>query len=190
MTRLTDERLAELYAGTLRLVVEHGFDRLTMDQVAEATRSSKATLYRQWGSKATLVADALMHSVRDHHTVDIDTGDLRTDLLAMLTRGKPDGIEDGALIGALMHAGRTDPELGDAMRAQVIAFGRERIDEVLARAVQRGEVAPSSPGLAQVPLLIMALIVLQPVIDGTEWGDDEKQLYVDHVLAPVLGITP
>lgn len=190
MTRLTDERLAELYAGTLHLVVEHGFDRLTMDQVAAATRSSKATLYRQWGGKATLVSDALMHSVRDHHTVEIDTGTLRGDLVTMLDRGKPDDIDDGALIGALMHAVRTDPELGDAMREQVVAFGRERIDEVLARAVERGEVAADSPGIAQVPLLIIAQVVLQPVLDGTEWGDDDKRRYVDHVLLPVLGIHP
>lgn len=190
MTRLTDERLAELYAGTLRLVVEHGFDCLTMDQVAEATRSSKATLYRQWGSKTAIVTDALMRSVRDHHTADVDTGVLRTDLQRMLERGKPNGIEDGALIGALMHAARTDPELGDAMREQVVAFGRERIDEVLARAVERGEVAPDAPGIAHVPLLIIAQVVLQPVVDGVEWGARDKLRYVDHVLLPVLGIHP
>ena len=50
-SRLTPEREAELYAAVLDLLREVGYDALTMDAVAARTRSSKATLYRQWGSK-------------------------------------------------------------------------------------------------------------------------------------------
>lgn len=40
---------------TLRLLQEHGYDRLTVDAVAASARASKATVYRRWPSKAELV---------------------------------------------------------------------------------------------------------------------------------------
>lgn len=187
MTRLTDERLAELFTGTLHLVAEHGFDKVTMDRIAEATHSSKATLYRQWGSKASLVADALLRNVEDHH-VEIDTGTLRGDLVLMLTHDQPDAIADAMLIGALMQAIRTDPELDQALRERVISVGRERIDDTLRLAVERGEIAPDCPGLAHAALLVITIFVLQPVVDGVTWSDAEKLHYIDAVLLPVLGI--
>ena len=60
-SRITPEREAELYAAVLDLLREVGYDALTMDAVAARTRSSKATLYRQWGGKAKLVVRALRH---------------------------------------------------------------------------------------------------------------------------------
>lgn len=187
MSRLSDERLAELYDGTLHLIAEHGFEKVTMDQIAVATHSSKATLYRQWGSKATLVADALVCSVEDHH-VTVDTGALRSDLHLMLTQDKPHKIEDGALVGALLHAVRTDAELGRILREKVLAVGSSHIDEVVNHAIARGEVAPDCPGAQYIAFLIISQVVLQPVVTGTPWDDAEKLQFVDHVLLPTLGI--
>jgi AcrR family transcriptional regulator len=189
MTRLTDERLVELYDGTLQLVAEHGFDKVTMDRIAEATHSSKATLYRQWGSKSALVADALLRSVEDHHQ-PVDTGRLRSDLHLMLTQDKPRTVEDGALIGALLHAVKHDVELARVLREKVVHAGRQRIDAVVAAAVARGEVSADCPGIEHVALLIIAQVVLQPVIDETPWRDEDKVRYIDDVLLPVLGIHP
>ena len=44
-----------------------------MDAVAARTHSSKATLYRQWGSKPELVASSLRHS-KPVTLAGIDTG--------------------------------------------------------------------------------------------------------------------
>src|SRR2546421_9693553 len=60
-TRLTPEREGELYEAVLALLRESGYDALTMEGVAARSRSSKATLYRQWGTKPKLVAEALRH---------------------------------------------------------------------------------------------------------------------------------
>lgn len=187
MTRLTDERLAELYDGTLQLVAEHGFDKVTMDRIAEATHSSKATLYRQWGSKTALVTDALVCSVEEHH-VDVNTGSLRDDLLLMLTQETPSRAEDGALIGALLHAAKHDAELDAVLREKVIVVGRRRIDEVIARAVERGEVAPDSAGIPHIAAVVISQIVMKPVLDGGPWDATDKLRFVDDVLLPTLGI--
>lgn len=58
-SRITPEREAELHGAVLDLLREVGYEALTMDAVAARTKSSKATLYRQWGSKPELVAKAL-----------------------------------------------------------------------------------------------------------------------------------
>ena len=57
--RMTPEREGELYEAVLALVRETGYEGLTLDAVAARAHVSKATLYRQWGGKAPLVAHAL-----------------------------------------------------------------------------------------------------------------------------------
>ncbi|QGG42883.1 TetR family transcriptional regulator [Aeromicrobium yanjiei] len=186
VSRLTAERLQELYAGTLALVAEHGYDNLTMDQVAEATRSSKATLYRQWGSKSALVVEALQ-CVGETELELPDTGTLRGDLLSMVERAE--GQEhDADMLAAIMHAVRQDKELAEAVRAQILEPGRDRIREVVARAVERGEVAADCPGLVFVDYVFIAPIVLHHLLEGEEPSQDFLRRYVDGALLPALGI--
>ena len=75
-------REAQLLAVTLRLLQEHGYERLTVDAVASEARASKATVYRRWPSKAELVFAAFMEGVRAV-AVAPHTGCLRGDLLAL-----------------------------------------------------------------------------------------------------------
>ena len=73
-------REAELLAVTLRLLQEHGYDRLTVDAVASTARASKATVYRRWPSKAELVLAAFIEGIRQV-AVPPNSGTLRGDLL-------------------------------------------------------------------------------------------------------------
>ena len=57
-------RETELLAVTLRLLQEHGYDRLTLDAVAATARASKATVYRRWPTKAELVLAAFIEGIR------------------------------------------------------------------------------------------------------------------------------
>ena len=43
--------------ATLALLVEVGYDRMSMDAVAARARASKATIYRRWPGKPELVLD-------------------------------------------------------------------------------------------------------------------------------------
>ena len=56
--RVEGEREAEILDAALVLLGRVGYDRLTMDAVAAEAKASKATLYRRWTTKPSLVVDA------------------------------------------------------------------------------------------------------------------------------------
>ena len=115
-SRISAERESELYEAVLDLLREVGYDALTMDAVATRTRSSKATLYRQWGGKAELVAKAIRHS-KPGSTSDVDTGSLRGDFHALVTREDDCVMEQNhALMRGLAMATHTNPDLLVALR--------------------------------------------------------------------------
>jgi AcrR family transcriptional regulator len=70
-----------IIAATLELLDEVGFADLTVEAVATRAGAAKTAVYRRWPSKVPLVVDALVRS-GPVWTVP-DTGDLRTDLIAL-----------------------------------------------------------------------------------------------------------
>src|SRR6476659_6260351 len=132
-------RESELLAVTLELLQEHGYDRLTLDAVATTAHASKATLYRRWPTKAELVMAAFIEGVRQV-AVDPDTGTLRGDLLAIGEQicGHV-STQAGTIRAVLVEIGR-NAELNAVMQDQFLAQKEALMAEVLARAVDRGEI--------------------------------------------------
>ncbi|MFF5976474.1 TetR/AcrR family transcriptional regulator [Streptomyces sp. NPDC012769] len=186
-SRLTPEREAELYEAVLDLLREVGYDALTMDAVAARTRSSKATLYRQWGSKPELVAKALRHN-KPVSLAEIDTGSLRGDFRAMLERTDDCQMEkDSALMRGLTHAVHDNPELLQALRELLIEPEMTGLDEVLNRAVRRGEVDADNPALKLVPHMLIGAFIARPLIEDQPVDTAFLHAYVDAVVLPSLG---
>ena len=74
-------RDAAICDATLALLLEVGYDRMSMDAVAARAHASKATIYRRWPGKQELVLDAV-RARGVGLTVAEDTGSLRGDLMA------------------------------------------------------------------------------------------------------------
>src|SRR5512141_2126043 len=72
----TDERIT---AAAAELLLQRGFDRTTVDDVAARAGVGKATVYRRWPSKEDL-AVAAMESLYSAEMPESDTGSIRTDL--------------------------------------------------------------------------------------------------------------
>ena len=72
-------RDAAICDATLALLLEVGYDRMSMDAVAARAHASKATIYRRWPGKQELVLDAV-RARGVGLTVAEDTGSLRGDL--------------------------------------------------------------------------------------------------------------
>ncbi|MFY0407060.1 TetR/AcrR family transcriptional regulator [Solicola sp. PLA-1-18] len=187
-SRMSTERVAELHAAVLAILAEDGYDRLTMDRVAADARTSKATLYRQWGDKETLVVDALGTLLPVEPEVP-DTGSVRGDLEALMCdhADKPD-IEM-TIVGAIVHACRTNPDLAAGVRDNVVAAQRATFDTIVERGVQRGEIEPDRPAIEFVLPLLIGPALLREVIDGEPSDPVYMLRFVDAVLLPALGIT-
>ena len=117
-------RRKEVLGTVVALVSEVGYERLTMDLVAQRARASKATLYQRWPSKAQLVVDAL----QEHRpvVVDHDTGSFREDMRRLLMSWQAAWTEqDRGLAIAILEGSRTDKDLaGCAMNGSGARCGR------------------------------------------------------------------
>ncbi|MEU6817070.1 TetR/AcrR family transcriptional regulator [Streptomyces sp. NPDC046860] len=187
-SRLTPERAAELYEAVLDLLREVGYDALTMDAVAARTRSSKATLYRQWGGKAELVARAIRHG-KPGGISDVDTGSLRGDFHAVVGREDDCAMEqNSALMRGLAMAVHNNPDLLAAFREHLIEPETAALRAMVARAVGRGEVAPDNPALPFVVHMMIGAFATRALIDEQPPTQEFLRSYIDAVVLPALGV--
>ncbi|MEW2284810.1 TetR/AcrR family transcriptional regulator [Streptomyces sp. NPDC047841] len=188
-SRITPEREAELYEAVLDLLREVGYDALTMDAVAARTRSSKATLYRQWGGKAELVAKAVRHS-KPGRAGDVDTGSLRGDLHALTLRADDCEMEQSsALMRGLAMAVHGNPDLLTAFREHLVEPEMAEFRRVLQRAIDRGEVRADNPALGFMMHMMIGAFAARTLIDEQPPTQDFLLSYIDAVVLPAFGVT-
>jgi AcrR family transcriptional regulator len=189
-SRITPEREAELYGATLDLLREVGYEALTMDAVAARTKSSKATLYRQWGGKAELVVRAMRHfKPGGVDLADIDTGSLRGDFYALLVRESDCAMEQtSALMRALGMAVHANPDLLQAFRELLIEPEMVEFRKVIQRAIDRGEVRADNPAADYVLHMMIGGFVARTVIDELPPTQEYLRRYLDAVVLPALGV--
>ena len=179
------DREAAIRRAALELLVEEGYDRMSMDAVAARARASKATIYRRWPGKRELVLEA----VRSRAVPSFDppdTGSLRGDIIT-LRRAMADGIgrHEVALMSGVVHAMRSTPELADCVRERIISEKRYIGDTIVGHAKSRGELPPDADAevfheVAPALMLFRLLVCGMPV-------DDEFLAHVaDDVLVPLL----
>jgi len=172
-----------LRQATIELLVEHGYDRLTIDAIAARARAGKATVYRRWASKADLVVDAV---TRGYPGVDLpDTGSVRGDLEALVC-----GIDHNydqefktRLFSGLVPALLQSPELRDAFQKAISP--QPVLDVILERGVQRGEIpAPKNPEL--ISALFPALAFYRMIMFGESPDIEFATTVLDDIILPLL----
>ncbi|KOT37044.1 TetR family transcriptional regulator [Streptomyces caelestis] len=189
-SRITPEREAELYGAVLDLLREVGYDALTMDAVAARTRSSKATLYRQWGGKAELVVRA-MRSQKPGGLAGIDTGSLRGDLHAIAGREDDCAMErNAALMRALAMAVHMNDDLCQAFKELLVEPEMEEFRRMIRRAVDRGEIRPDNPALDYLVHMLVGAFATRTLIDDLPPTRAFLTSYIDAVVLPALGVPP
>ena len=180
--RVEGDREVEILEATLEVLADVGYDRLTMDAVATRAKASKATLYRRWTNKVSLVIDALLLT-KDVEEVP-DTGSLRGDLLALYCG--LGGLTDArgvAMFSSVITAISRDEEFAAAFRAQVIGPKLAAAESVYARAKERGEVRDDldvslfGPALAGICLHRLYLL-------GEAPDQDAVARIVDQIIVP------
>ena len=177
-------REIELLTVTLRLLQEHGYDRLTVDAVAATARASKATVYRRWPSKAELVLAAFTEGIRQV-AVPPNTGSLRGDLVYMgRLICRQAGQHASTLAGVLAELPR-NPALSDALQDQFIHQRKALIHHVLHQAAGRGEIDHAAIS-DEVWDVLPGYLVFRYLIPGRPPTDCTVEAIVDEVLMPSL----
>ena len=175
----------QIVSATQDLLIEEGFERLTMDAVARRCGASKATIYRRWPGKIALVVAASTALLRPPQVPD--TGSLREDLMEC---GRAYMQQDGRTVQVLanvINASRHDPELRAASREALGSPYAGLFDAVLARAVDRGLIGPDLD-LEMLARVFPAVAYQQLAAQSRSITEDDVRRVVDAVLTPALGI--
>jgi AcrR family transcriptional regulator len=171
--------------ATLALLVEVGYDRMSMDAVAARAHASKATIYRRWPGKQELVLEAV-RSRGPGLVVPEDTGSLRGDLVATYTNAvHGTAAEDVELIAGVLRAMRSAPELADCVRSQMVESKCAVSKVIVDRAIARGELAAGSDHLL-LHEVAGALWFHRILVVGAPVDDAFIAHVVDDVLIPTL----
>ncbi|MCA4752700.1 MULTISPECIES: TetR/AcrR family transcriptional regulator [Mycolicibacterium] len=178
------ERESELLAVTLRLLQQHGYDRLTVEAVATEAKSSKATIYRRWPSKTELVLAAFIEGTRVQ-LVPPRTGSLRTDLLTIGTSVCTQAREHGSTMSAIMSEIAHSPELSAALQSQFVLQRKKLMRDVLTEAVERGEIEAQAIH-DELWDVMPGYLVFRSLIPGRPPTEATVRALVDDVLMPSL----
>ena len=129
-----------ILTATLELLVERGFEGLTIEDVAARAGVAKTTLYRRWPSKSALVVAALAERQAEVAPL-VDSGDARRDFLAIVRAMQdPRARVFAERIGLrLMTAAEADPALFAALREHLMRTRIGPATEMVRQAQARGE---------------------------------------------------
>jgi AcrR family transcriptional regulator len=136
-------RTARTRADVLRAVsdilLQDGYDALSIDAVAARSGVHRTTVYRRWRDSGGLLADAL-HAGREHPWQPPDTGSLAGDLVAVNREVVAALIDRPSLTQALIAASFRSPAAAGALR-DFLNDRYARAAVVVHRAIARGEAA-------------------------------------------------
>ncbi|GAA1609183.1 TetR/AcrR family transcriptional regulator [Kribbella sancticallisti] len=141
-------------AAALELVVEKGYQALTIEGIAERAGVAKTTIYRSWPGKAAVVMDAVLSESNPRLTFP-DTGSAREDLRLQVSRVVRLFTEPSfakPFVG-LLAASQHDETLADTLHEWLVKTRRAGAAEVLRRGVERGELRAD----LNIPIAIDAL---------------------------------
>jgi AcrR family transcriptional regulator len=182
--RVEGDRELEILDAALDVLAEVGYDRLTMDAVAQRAKASKATLYRRWNSKATLVVDALASQKASPPVPD--SGELRTDLLtAFCGMGGLTDHDTTQTFGAVMTALSTDPEFAAEFRTRVLQPKAQLSRMLFERAVARGEVRDDLD-LDLVAPALAGIVLHRLFVMGETPGPALIENVIDQIILPAV----
>jgi AcrR family transcriptional regulator len=185
--RVEGDREDEILDATVELLLEVGYDRLTMDAVARRARASKATLYRRWDDKPSLVVDAMVRAKQAPQIESHDTGSLRGDLLSTFCGAH--GMrhkETTGMLGAVITALSSDAEFATRFREAFIAPKVAVSREIYQRAIERGEI-PSDVDIDVIAPALAGILLHRSFVLGLVPDDETVERVIDHVILPAVG---
>lgn len=181
---------AAVFEATLQLLVEKGFEGLSIIDVAARSGVNATSIYRRWSNKVNLAVEAILGSEEGYIPIP-DTGSLRADLVQLLRELRryhqsPEG-RALAVVNASLAQHEGTPELKEArLRYWQAMF--DRVDEIYRRAIRRGELN-EHVDTRFITQVLIAPFFLRLLITGEELDERLPERMVDLVLSgPVVQV--
>jgi AcrR family transcriptional regulator len=188
--RVEGERESEILDAALVLLGRVGYDRLTMDAVAAEAKASKATLYRRWASKPTLVVDAILRTKEALQAPEADTGSLREDLMQMACgHGGLTDARSAEIMAGLVTALHHDPDFAVEFRTRVLGPKLEIGRRVFERARARGEIT-ADLDLDLLSSALAGIILHRSFVLGLPADEKTVAQVVDEIIVPAATRRP
>ena len=132
-----------ILSASYDLLLENGFQAVTVDKIAEYAQVSKATIYKWWPNKAAVVMDGFLYAASERLPVP-DTGSAYNDILIHATNLTMFlTSREGTIITQLLGEGQFDSGLADAYRTRYFHPRRLEARSLLEKGIQRGELKKS-----------------------------------------------
>ncbi|MEU1191063.1 TetR/AcrR family transcriptional regulator [Streptomyces sp. NPDC005859] len=181
-----------ILAATREALVELGWSKLTLGDVATRAGVAKTTLYRRWAGKNELVVDAVAElfgelELPDRGSLAADIEGVVLQFAAILARPEA----KSGLMAAVAESTRDDA-LRERIRASIVEPQKDLVHEGRARAQARGELPPQTdPAEAArtVDLIfdVVAGAVVHRTLVSAEPADEEWVRSFTRIL--LLGLT-
>jgi len=129
--------------ATVDLLVEEGYEGLSIEGVAARAGVGKTTIYRRWPSKAELVVAAIKLTKAPVEpgspTLEESTRDALARILGGFTRSMSH-TGSGKMLAGLVAEMARNPELAQTVRVGLLEQRRSIVYAILERGIERGEV--------------------------------------------------
>jgi len=180
---------AAILEATRAALVELGWSKVTMGDVATRAGVAKTTLYRRWASKNELVVDAVAVlfdelELPDNGSLAADIGGVVLQFAALLNRPET----KTALMAVVAESTRDEP-LRERIRTSIVDRQKRLVLEGRARAHARGELPleadpAAAASTADLIFDVVAGAVVHRTLVSAEPVDEE---WVDRFTALLLG---
>ena len=142
--RSVDPRVAQtrriVLEAAASLLAEEGFERLTIEGIAERSGVARSTIYRNWGDRSSLLADAFEQMCAFPEVPDLGSMEAELRLLTREVVGALNAAEWAKALPSLVGAAHHDDGLTEA-KTRFSEQRRIRSGAIFERAMARGEIA-------------------------------------------------
>jgi AcrR family transcriptional regulator len=166
--------------------MDRGYERMTVDDVAEQAGVGKATVYRRYPSKEDLAHDAFAHII-DVEVPEPDTGSLRGDMVAAYRSTlefaqTPAGAKFLRMVGGEAARNERTAELYREMYQRRKALGSAKLQ----RAIDAGELRADAD-IEQLVDALPALLLMRAIYQMPMPPPGEAERMVDALLYGLAG---
>jgi AcrR family transcriptional regulator len=160
---------AAILDAVLELLAEEGYERMSVESVAQRAGVGKPTIYRRWRSKPAMVIDAL---ARMHEPIRAPAEGSSRERLAVvledLWRHASEARADRTpLLSHLIGEIGRNPELRDAVRSAFLAKRRGVVAEIVREGISSGEIGPDVDVEVATDMLLSPLFARKLIAGGT-----------------------